>query len=98
MNYEQIDEAMLPFFEYVQKLSAFDNGTITDQSNSMTMRIESVGIEMPFELDIQSDGDGNLVIGASPPLYYVQTTVEPVFHSMKIRLVEDVKQQSNYGS
>ena len=79
-----------PFFEYVQKLSKFEKSSFTDEEKSLTMSIESVTVETPFELDIQTDNNGKLVIGASPPLYYVQTTVEPVFHSMKIRIIEDI--------
>ena len=98
MDYIKIDEAMLPFFEYIQKLSAFDISAFTDQENTFTMSIESVGIETPFELDIQTDEHGKIIIGGSPPLYYVQTTIEPTFHSMKLTMAEDLKQQKNYGS
>ena len=86
-----IDEAMLPFFEYVQKLSVYEKSMLTDEERSFTMSIESVAIETPFELDIQTDENGKLIIGASPPLYHVQTTMEPVFHSMKMKLVSAVK-------
>lgn len=98
MDYSKIDEAMLPFFEYVQKLSEFEKSSFTDEEKSFTISIESVSVETPFELDIQMDEDGKLIIGASPPLYYVQTTVTPVFHSMKIKMMEDMTQQNDYGS
>lgn len=98
MNYAHLDEAMLPFFEFVHGLSDIEGGHLVNGDESVSMSIESIAIETPFELDFQIDSDGTMTIGASPPMYYVQTTIKPIFHSMKLRMVEDVKQQTNYGS
>ena len=87
MNYNKIDEAMLPFFEYVQKISILNEGSFTDKDQfGFSMNIESVHIEMPFEMDIDTDENGQVTIGVSPPMYYVATSIEPVFHSLKVTM------------
>lgn len=87
MNYNKLDEAMLPFFEYVQKISLLKEGSFIDTKQfGFSMNIETVHIETPFELDIDTDENGLVTIGVSPPMYYVATSVEPVFHSMKVTM------------
>lgn len=83
MDYEIIDEAMLPFNEFAGSLSVLD-GIITDDLNLVSMHIENLQISMPLQLDISADENGEITLGASPPLYYVSTTVMPVFHNIKI--------------
>lgn len=83
MNYDKIDEAMLPFNEFAGSLSLF-NGRITDDLNMASMHIENIQLSLPIQLDISVDENGDVTLGASPPLYYISTTVLPVFHNIKL--------------
>lgn len=79
MEYEKIDEALLPFHNYVTAL--FDiEASAGSKEIGVKMEIDEVSIEMPVQMDIIVGDDGRITIGVSPPLHYIATTVQPVFH------------------
>lgn len=84
--YDKIDEAMLPFHQHIEDMLEID-GEALDEEKGIKMQIEEVGIESPVQLEIVIDDDGKIVVGSSPPLYYLSTGIMPVFHKLTLRAV-----------
>ena len=59
-------------------------GQISSPENGFSMEIEKMSIETPVELWIRVNGEGKVEIGSIPPLYYVETTFQPSYHSITI--------------
>jgi hypothetical protein len=74
-----IDPAFRTFSEIVERMLAF-NGMLVDEAEGVRSHIYEVGIETPVELDIVRDEHGVLRIGSTPPLYRVDTSIQPSFH------------------
>lgn len=55
-------------------------GDAFGQRVSMT----AIDVELPLELDVSRDGDA-LLIGSTPPLYLIRTSVLPSFHRLRVR-------------
>ena len=92
MNYDQIDEAFLPMNEIVEALGDIE-GRITDWQEGVQIDIDNVELNLPMQLDILIDEKDEVVIGGTPPLYYVETSFMPVFH--QISLVLTVSENKN---
>jgi hypothetical protein len=80
-----LDEAFLRIHETLLYLNSFE-GVYEDKEKGIRQRLTSMEIETPVELDIVCS-DGELEIGMVPPLYRVETTIEPVFHHIKLKVV-----------
>lgn len=85
---KEVDEAMLEMGEFVYEMSDID-GYLTSEEAEFALKMEHVELDMPIQLDVKVAEDGTVKIGSSPPLYYVETTVMPVFHQMKIHIERD---------
>lgn len=77
-----IDEAFLPFRQVIERMLAFRE-EIVDEDAGVRSYIYQYDIELPVELDVVRDESGALRIGSTPPLYYVDTTFRPSFHSVR---------------
>jgi hypothetical protein len=77
-----MDKAFLPFHEILQRLLAFD-GEIVDAKAGVRSTIYECTIDSPVELDVSRDETGALLIGSTPPMYYVNTSVRPSFHRVR---------------
>jgi hypothetical protein len=82
-DYDVMDQALFPMGQLLVSISEIQ-GELKDDICSMS--IESVKIEMPFELDVRVDSNGRLVVGGSPPTQQLETTFMPVFHKMKVNI------------
>ena len=87
-KYNKIDEALVPFHEHINAMLDIEGYIKNDDAGCSSM-IEEVGIESPVQLDIIVDDEGKVTIGSSPPLYYVDTAVQPIFHSIRFRAVPE---------
>lgn len=85
MNEAEVDEAMLSLGEFVSQMTDLD-GYIIDTDNSTAMHLEQVKLSIPIQLDLLVRGDGSLILGGSPPLYYTETTILPVFHQLDVTI------------
>ncbi len=92
MNYDQIDESFLPMNEVVETLGDIQ-GRITDWQEGVQMDIDKVELDLPIQLEILVDENNEVLIGGTPPLYYVETSFMPVFH--QISLVLTVSENKN---
>jgi len=54
-------------------------------------RLTMTGIEIasPVELAVTRGADGSLLIGTTPPLYPLMTSVAPVFHNLRFRAASE---------
>lgn len=80
-----IDEAMLEMSEFVAQMTAVD-GYLFDEEWQVATRLEDVEMSIPVQLDLHVADDGLVTIGGSPPLFYINTTVMPVFHQLRVTI------------
>jgi hypothetical protein len=78
----------MPFSDLVLELTSYEKQLIGPISG-YAMTIEQVTVDMPVELKINVNKDGTVNLNASPPTQLVKTTVMPVFHQLKLRVVKD---------
>ena len=80
-----IDEAMLEMADLLSQMNGSEEDLASGEYG-FTLYPESIFLDMPLQLDIQKTEDGRMVIGGSPPLYYVETTIMPVFHQLRMKI------------
>lgn len=80
------DEAYLPLSQHVKALMPVEDCLIYDEARGIFTYAEEVKVTMPVEIDIAVGPDGSVTIGSAPPLYYADTALQPVFHSLTIRI------------
>lgn len=82
-----IDEAMMSFEEMVNELvEPVDE--ILDEENGVLMGISKISLDMPIQLDVVVDENGKVQLGATPPLYHVETSFGSVFHQLRFTFEE----------
>ena len=79
-----MDEAFMPFQQIVSRMLSF-GGEFVDYEAGVHSYIYECEIESPVELDIVRNEEGQLQIGSTPPLYYVDTSLRPSFHKLRFR-------------
>lgn len=80
-----IDEAMLEIGDFVGQMSEID-GYLFSGEEQFNLYAERISLDMPVQLDIKVTDTGIVKIGSSPPLYYVETSIMPVFHQIRINM------------
>ncbi|MBC9794794.1 hypothetical protein [Sinomicrobium weinanense] len=90
MNDDYLDEDFMFLSRFIEDMAAVDE-VLQDSymDKAMTMNIESMETRTPCELHIEVDENNQVRIGAIPPLYYVETTVMPVFHHITLKIVKE---------
>lgn len=86
MDNSQLDEARVSFGDYVAGLLAIGPAAVRDGGNSVAMTLSALEIDGPYELELYPDEAGNMTLGISPPLYYVDVSISPVLHRMRITI------------
>lgn len=83
----QIDESFLPFSFLVDELSSLD-GQLSALMEDQIIQVEmqKVEMELPIQLEILIQDGAVIEIGGVPPLNYIDTTIFPVFHQLRLRL------------
>jgi hypothetical protein len=79
-----MDEAFMPFQQIIGRMLSF-GGEIVDHEAGVHSYIYEYEIESPVELDIVRNDHGQLQIGSTPPLYYVDTSLRPSFHKLRFK-------------
>lgn len=87
-----MDEAFMAFEQIIRSMLSF-GGELIDEEQGVRSYISEYEIESPVELNVVRDADGQLQIGYTPPLYYVDTSIRPSFHRLKFRA--DLQQVSD---
>ena len=57
---------------------------LVDEPAGVRMRVERARIEMPIELEVETDEQGRVVLAGSPPTQHVEATWFPVLHRIAI--------------
>lgn len=82
-DYQLIDRASIAVNDFMQGLSVFEGQL---QNDVCSMSIERIILEMPFELEVKTGSNGDIVLGSSPPTQKIETTFMPVFHRIKMNI------------
>jgi hypothetical protein len=84
--YEEIDES---YASFVDNITAFANipGIFEDPQHMQRLRVCRIEVETPIELDLLATKEGVTALGSAPPLYQTETTIMPVFHTLRLTLV-----------
>jgi hypothetical protein len=77
-----MDEAFAPLHSIINGICP--TAEIRNDDLGMHSYITRVDIEAPVELDITRDDQGTLRIGSTPPIYYVDTSLRPSYHSLRV--------------
>lgn len=80
-----IDEAALTLSEFIESLTNV-NGEVRDAQAGFSMTAKVITMGMPVELDVAVTPSGAIALGATPPMYYLETSVMPVFHQLTLTL------------
>lgn len=75
-----MDDAFMPLRQILDQMLAHLGEELVDEAAGVRSHIYECTIESPLELDLLRDETGVLHLGATPPLYYVDTTFRPSFH------------------
>ena len=78
-----MDNSFQYFSEMLLNMTAVD-GRFSSTDAGFEMEIEKISIETPVELSINVSSSGKVEIGTVPPLYHVETTFQPSYHSITI--------------
>jgi hypothetical protein len=83
-----MDSAFMSFADALAEMLDF-RGEIVDEEAGVRSRITQCSIELPIELDVSRDESGALVLGAAPPIYYVDTSYRPSYHRIRVTATHD---------
>jgi hypothetical protein len=75
-----MDEAFMPLHAILDGMLAQLGEELVDEQAGVRSHIVECSIETPVELDLVRDDTGALRLGATPPLYRVETSFQPSFH------------------
>jgi hypothetical protein len=91
-----IDEAFMPFHQIIERMLAF-GGEFIDEEQGVRSYIYEYEIESPIELDVVIDEKGLPQLGSTPPLYHVDTSIQPSFHRLRFiaQLSEEFPEDKN---
>jgi hypothetical protein len=81
--------------EFVAQMTDVE-GYLVDHEMRTAMQLEHVELSIPVQIDLLVNEDGTVVIGSSPPLYYADTTILPVFHQLDIKIAVN-ENPDHYG-
>ena len=83
-----MDEAFLPFNEMVQKMISID-GELYTEDKGIHSYIYEMEVSTPIEMDILVDEYGKVKLGIIPPLYRVETSFRPSYHTITFSAVKE---------
>lgn len=79
-----LDPAFVPMFRHIIGLTDIQETSFTDEQAGFKLELDELTAEMPVEMDIEVDENGRVYLGSSPPIYYANTSIQPVNHMMRI--------------
>lgn len=79
---------LMPVAQLVEELTDYEK-QIVDPQTGYAMTIEQLMVDMPIELKVTVNQDGSVNLKSSPPTQLVKTTIMPVFHQMRLRVVRE---------
>jgi hypothetical protein len=82
------DDLSLPFHQLIWELVDTEMA-IADPTSGMVQIVEQVEIDMPVEIRVEVNEQGQVRLTGSPPTQRTETTILPVFHQMKLRISQE---------
>jgi hypothetical protein len=79
-----VDEAFLPLHRIIEGMAPHE-AEFRDDDAGVRTYVDAFAIDSPVELDVSRDDRGDLRIGSTPPIYYVNTSLRPSYHRMRFR-------------
>ena len=81
-----MDEAFLPLDQLLPGLLPGVEDLV-DPDAGVRSRVTGLEVQTPVELDIRVGPNGVVRFGGSPPIYHLETSTLPVFHSIRLTAV-----------
>ena len=81
------DQALVSFAELVAGFSPDEDELVSEVVGAGRMRVERVTLDLPVEIEVAVDAAGEIRLGSSPPTQHVATTIMPVLHRLRMRIV-----------
>lgn len=96
-EYDKIDEALHPFSVLIKGLTdmALDP---EEEFAFQHLKAEHIEVDIPVELEILVDENGEVTIGSAPPTQQIETTFMPVIHRMRVKITDLKKLYERSGS
>ena len=85
-----VDEAIAPFTFFVDAMATASTALIPGSEHVQTLWVERLELMLPFEMDVLVEDDGKVRLAGGPPTQYTETSVMPVFHSIRMSVVGDI--------
>ncbi len=82
------EDVLEPFAQLIETLTDYEK-EIVDPNTGQAMTIEQLQVDMPIELRVSVAEDDTVTLKGSAPTQRVATTVLPVFHRLKLRVVKE---------
>ena len=60
-----------------------------EPQRGVAMYIETLKLDLPIELQTLRDNNNRFVLGTSPPTQWIETSVQPVLHQLRLTLEVD---------
>ena len=90
------NEVLISFADMMQQLVDYGE-PLEDPLSERTMAIEKVKVEMPVEIKVLVDDDGQASLKSNAPTQSTETTIMPVFHRLKLTVELDRDQGLGIG-
>jgi hypothetical protein len=84
---EMLEDFLTP--QLAQQVDPFDT------RQAMAMYIDRLKLDLPIEIQPLRDEDNRFVLGTSPPTQWIDTSVQPVLHQLRLTLELDNDEPGN---
>ena len=82
------DDTLMSFSDMIDTLADYEKQRIDPQTGQV-MTIEEMKLNFPIELRVEVNPEGKVNLKSSPPTQRTETTILPVWHQLKMRIVRD---------
>lgn len=86
MEDDIIDSAFIPMSKYINALKDIEQVSYRDEQAGFRLDLDKMTVEMPIEMDIKVDENGEVHLGSTSPIYYANTSLQPVYHKIRITI------------
>jgi hypothetical protein len=81
------DQALLSFGELVAAFGPDEDELVADVEDAGRMSVERVTLDLPVEIEVAIGEAGDVRLGSAPPTQRLATTIMPVMHRLRMRIV-----------
>jgi hypothetical protein len=92
-----VDEALAPFRDFLGSLAATAD-PLVDETIGLRMTLESLRLSLPFTMDARAESDGRVLLAGGPPTQYTETSFQPVYHQLHVRIEATARDSASPSS